>query len=68
MLRRALEKTQVECPSISTGAQEQLTCPDGFVVSINEACPPTDKPLSDCDGSFQDCITPYGDVCPVRSV
>ena len=47
-------------------AQEQLTCPDGSVVSINEACPPTDKPLSNCDGSFQDCITPYGDVCQLE--
>ena len=59
--------TQAECPPIPTAAQEQLTCPDGSVVSINEACPPTDKPLSNCDGSFQDCITPYGDVCPAGS-
>jgi hypothetical protein len=70
--------TQAECPPVPTATQEQpeselplpeeqLTCPDGSVVSINEACPPTDKPLSECDGSFQDCISQGGFVCPAGS-
>jgi hypothetical protein len=59
--------TQAECPSIPTAAPTTQTCPDGSVVSVSEACPPTDKLLPDCDGSFQDCITPYGDICPAGS-
>jgi hypothetical protein len=47
--------------------EEQLKCPDGSVVSINEACPSIDKPLPDCDGSFQDCISQDGFVCPAGS-
>ena len=46
---------------------ETLTCPDGSTVSVDEDCPPTDKPLPDCDGSFQDCITQSGFVCPAGS-
>ena len=46
---------------------ETLTCPDGLTVSVDEDCPPTDKPLPDCDGSFQDCITQSGFVCPAGS-
>ena len=46
---------------------ETLTCPDGATVSVDEDCPPTDKLLPTCDGSFQDCITPYEDVCPAGS-
>ena len=46
---------------------ETLTCPDGSTVSVDEDCPPTDKPLPDCDGSFQDCVTQGGFVCPAGS-
>jgi hypothetical protein len=46
---------------------ETLTCPDGTTVSVDEDCPPTDKPLPDCDGSFQDCKTQGEFVCPAGS-
>ena len=36
-------------------------------MSVDEDCPPTDKPLPDCDGSFQDCKTQGGFVCPAGS-
>ena len=36
-------------------------------MSVDEDCPPTDKPLPDCDGSFQDCKTQGEFVCPAGS-
>jgi hypothetical protein len=53
------------CPApVPTTTQ---TCLNESVVSVNEACPPTDISLRPCDGSFQDCIKPYEDVCPAGS-
>jgi hypothetical protein len=59
--------TQAECPPTPAPTTTQ-TCPDGSVVSVNEVCPPMDIPLKTCDGSIQDCITPYEDFCPAESV
>lgn len=45
---------------------EPIKCPAGLVLSDINTCVPEEEPspaLPICDGTFQDCITPNGDMC-----
>jgi hypothetical protein len=58
-----------ECEKISE--PEQIVCLDGTVVKYEADCPAfkatADSTLPPCDGSYQDCETAEGFVCPAGS-
>ena len=55
-------------PPVVQQEETPIECPEGFIFNDGDQCIP--EPVTEaapqlplCDGSFQDCITPNGDIC-----
>jgi hypothetical protein len=59
----------METEELCEQSETLIPCSDGSYAPTIAECPPEPEtlPLPPCDGSFQDCVTPYGHICPAGS-